>query len=173
MRPLVRGDGARHSSRRLELEVRLQNLAQLMAPDEEDSESALRRHAILATAELYRLATILYLLRVCPTEGDELACRAYVKQAFQVLSELEVATSPWPLFVIACESETDKQRVAILHTLAKMEDVRKIGNIYTMRNMIETFWKNRDLNFDASASAHHRGDWLSLVNLDTAVPWFI
>jgi hypothetical protein len=178
MRPVGNSKKATQTSsntalQRFELESQLQNLTQRMDPEEESSESSPRRQAILATAELYRLAAVLYLLRACPTEGDDLARPAYMKQAFQVLGELEVATSPWPIFIIACESETDKQRMEILHTLDRMDRVRKIGNINTMRNIIETFWKNRDLNFDPNASATHRGDWLSLINYNTPVPWFI
>ncbi|KAH6962350.1 fungal-specific transcription factor domain-containing protein [Ilyonectria sp. MPI-CAGE-AT-0026] len=151
------------------LETRLHNLVQRLDPDEEQTAS-LRRIDAFATADLYRLATILYLQRVCPMDGDNSMGIIYIGQAFHALRTLEVVTSPWPLFIIACESRSEEQQITILEILDQMDHVRSVGNVTVMRRIIEMFWKQNDLRADTHFG--HKLDWWHLVNSDVAVPWF-
>lgn len=155
--------------RRDRLETRLHNLAQRLDPDEGQT-AALRRIDALATADLYRLATLLYLQRICPVDGDNSMASIYLGQAFQALGTLEVVTSPWPLFIIACESRSEEQRITILRILDQMDHVRSVGNVIVMRRIIEMFWKQNDPRADTHFG--QKLDWWHLVNSDVAVPWF-
>ncbi|KAG5764572.1 hypothetical protein H9Q72_007340 [Fusarium xylarioides] len=150
------------------LATRLHSLRQLLAPIE--CSDSLRSHRILAIAELYRLATLLYLQRVHPIAEDDFTRSIYVQQAMGVLSSLGVATSPWPVFIIACEVD-EQDRVSILHTLDRMDSVRSIGNIRVLRDVIEGIWKQQDLR--SIGKAGQRVDWLQFVECDVPVPWFI
>ncbi|KAL5593360.1 hypothetical protein FOBRF1_012462 [Fusarium oxysporum] len=154
--------------RRCDLAMKLYNIRQLLAPIE--SSDSLRAHRILAIAELYRLATLLYLQRVHPIAEDDFTRPVYVQQALGVLKSLGVATSPWPVFVIACEVD-EQDRVSILHTLDRMDSVRSIGNIKVLRDVIESIWKQQDLR--SIGKAGQRVDWLQFVECDVPVPWFI
>lgn len=154
--------------RRCDLAMKLYNIRQLLAPIE--SSYSLRAHRILAIAELYRLATLLYLQRVHPIAEDDFTRPVYVQQALEVLKSLGVATSPWPVFVIACEVD-EQDRVSILHTLDRMYSVRSIGNIKVLRDVIESIWKQQDLR--SIRKAGQRVDWLQFVECDVPVPWFI
>ncbi|KAL6797268.1 fungal-specific transcription factor domain-containing protein [Trichoderma sp. SZMC 28013] len=156
---------------RFELEHTLHNLVQRLDPDEEAGEAPARRTRILATAELYRIGTILYLLHVIPLPGDDEQKATYLEEVFDILERLGVATSPWPIFMVACECQTDEQRIRILRILDLMNNVRNIGNIRVMRNLIETCWKHYDLQADSTYL--HRTKWWEFVNYETAVPWFI
>ncbi|KAI8657158.1 Transcriptional regulatory protein moc3 [Fusarium keratoplasticum] len=149
------------------LELRLNNLLQFLDPEEEHSTTPIERARILAKAELYRLAALLYLLRVCPADGDGIARNAYLDQAHKVLDMLPVVSSPWPLFIVACESQTDEQRVIILRVLDEMEKARNIGNIHVARRIIEMFWKQKDLQGPGSRLMY----W-HLIDRDDKVPWF-
>lgn len=157
---------------RVILERGLQNLTQRLEPAEKDSAIPFGRECVdaKATAELYRLAGLLYLQRVCPTPGDEVRRTDYLEQAFAALDTLHVATSPWPIFVIACESQHEEQRILTSQILDQMESIRSIGNILVMRNIIETIWKQQDLrgNLDRAGQI---GWWL-FVDCDVAAPWF-
>jgi hypothetical protein len=84
---------------------------------------------------------------------------------------MEVCTSPWPLFILACETTTDADRIKILRVLDRMDNSRTIGNVFVLRSIIEAFWKQKDLQEDVRKPKHV--DWRHLVNLDTASPWFI
>ncbi|EWY82689.1 hypothetical protein FOYG_14787 [Fusarium oxysporum NRRL 32931] len=154
--------------RRCDLAMKLYNIRQLLTPIE--SSDNLRAHRILAIAELYRLATLLYLQRVHPIAEDDFTRPVYVQQALGVLKSLGVATSPWPVFVIACEVG-EQDRVSILHTLNRMDSVRSIGNIKVLRYVIESIWKQQDLR--SIGKAGQRVDWLQFVECDVPVPWFI
>lgn len=153
------------------MEHTLHNLVQRLDPDGEVGEVPARRTRILVTAELYRIGALLYLLHVVPLPGDEDQKTTYLDEVFDILERLGVATSPWPIFMVACECQTDEQRIRILRILDLMATVRNIGNIRVMRNLIETCWKHYDLQADSTYV--HRTKWWEFINYKTAVPWFI
>lgn len=123
------------------------------------------------TAELYRLAAVLYLRATCFSAEKYGETAAWLDLAFETLEGLEICTSPWPLFVVACESQNDLQRIKILRALNRMDQDRKIGNVRVLRNLIENFWKQQDLQADTDRLKPLR--WWELMNFDTAAPWFI
>lgn len=152
------------------LQDRLCRLKQQLPPD-------YAKHTIKAqtkirlTAELYRIAAVLYLRAICPNIDATNQTSVWLEQAFKVLNGLDICTSPWPLFVVACESQTDQQRIQILRALDRMDEDRKIGNIFVLRSLIENYWKQQDLQADADKLRPLR--WWELMNFDTAAPWFI
>lgn len=150
---------------------KLQILAQNLDPEQEPATTSFRKTFIHATAELYRLAALLYLQRVCPLSTDERTREIYLDQAFHTLEVLDVATCPWPLFIFACESQSDDQRIQILRTVDRMDQARGLGNIFTLRSIIEGFWTQCDLRADSSSASQIK--WWEMVNCDTAMPWFI
>lgn len=157
------------TQQRLHLDERLRNLSQRISPSELPTASPARQAAILATAELYRLATALYLHRVIPQPADNPA--NFVEKAFAALEQLEVATSPWPMFVIACECRSEAHRVKVLRALDGMDMARRIGNVYSLRDLIEAYWTQRDLAADVGGGS--QGKWWEFASCDTAMPWFI
>lgn len=166
---------AEEKSRRNEewhsIESRLANLNQQMDPSHIEQLTPFKRTMILSTAELYRIATFLYLQRACNTAQVHELRTMYLQQAFQVLRTLDICSSPWPLFVLACEAETDQQRIDILQTLDRMDSVRRIGNIKVLRDIIECFWKQQDLQADSGRPPNSK--WWEALDLNVAAPWFI
>lgn len=127
---------------------------------------------ISRTAELYRIAALIYIHEaVIQKPTSSLEIQALVEMALAVLGELEVCTSPWPLFVVACEVIGDEQRMIILDILEKMQKERRIGNVEIIRTIIEAVWKRTDLNTAANLSA--RIDWRDLVDTSRQIPSFI
>ncbi|KAI0017027.1 fungal-specific transcription factor domain-containing protein [Xylariomycetidae sp. FL0641] len=175
----LRGDFAKFSleekDRRDEewnrVQDRITNLTQRLDPGEADRLPQNERFRTLRTAELYRVATILYMQRTATNAAIQESRLEYLKHAFQVLGSLDVCTSPWPLFVIACETETDDQRIQILRTLDKMDERRHIGNVFVLRNIIESFWKQQDLQADSGRGTSLK--WWDIIDLHPAAPWFI
>ncbi|KAI0471253.1 fungal-specific transcription factor domain-containing protein [Xylaria cf. heliscus] len=153
------------------LESKLTLLTQRLDPKHEERLSRYDRTRTLATAELYRIATFLYLHRVGSPETSQETKSTYLQLALQVLGSLEVCTSPWPLFVIACETETDDQRISILRTLDRMDEERHIGNVFVLRHIIESFWKQQDLQADSGRAGGLK--WWDTIDLNLTVPWFI
>lgn len=154
------------------LEQKLQSAWQQLSPDEVSLSTAAEIKAASATAsaELYRLASLLYLQRVVPDTGDEVRRATYLRQAFAALGEVPVATGPWPVFVVACEARTDEERIYILETLDQMDKVRNVGNVRVMRTILETIWKQRDLQ--ENSDTIETKQWWLCVESSVAVPWF-
>ncbi len=153
------------------LESRISSLTQRLDPRHEEHLSRHDRLRTLATAELYRIATFLYLHRIGSAENSQDIKSANLQHALQILGSLEVCTSPWPLFVIACETETDDQRISILRTLDRMDEERHIGNVFVLRHIIESFWKQKDLQADSGRAGGLK--WWDTIDLNLSAPWFI
>ncbi|KAH7140025.1 fungal-specific transcription factor domain-containing protein [Dactylonectria estremocensis] len=158
------------AQKRVVLEKRLQNLTQRLDPDEEEAANTIECARIVATANFYRLAALLYLQRVFPIEGDQARRNRYLNEARVASESLHVVTSPWPMFVVACESRTEDQRLAVLTMLDEMQRRRSIGNIRVMRNVIETIWKQCDLR--SEFDHEQQLEWCRFVDSDVMVPWF-
>lgn len=152
------------------LQDRLFRLKQ-QPPTDDTLRSVKDQTKIQLTAEFYRIAAILYLRAICPHVDATNQTPVWLDSAFEVLAGLEICTSPWPLFVVACECRTDKQRIVILRTLDRMDQDRKIGNVLVLRDLIENYWKQKDLQADGERSGPLR--WWELMNFDTEAPWFI
>ncbi|XXH03980.1 hypothetical protein Hte_010389 [Hypoxylon texense] len=153
------------------VEDRISHLVQRLDPSDANSLPVHERTRILTTAELYRIAAFLYLQRTGECTQNQDVRSMYLEQAFQALNTLEVCTSPWPLFVIACETENDQQRIMILQTLDRMDNERHIGNVFVLRDIIESFWKQQDLQADSGRISQPK--WWNTVRLDVASPWCI
>lgn len=154
------------------LVMQLETVVQIPKFVEDSTSGKLDEARISNTAELYRLGALIYCYQsvLRKTVGSpELIL--LVSSALSILKLLEVCTSPWPLFVIACEIIGDEQRVTILETLEKMQKERRIGNVEIMRNIIEAVWKRIDLK--DSPDIKTRVDWKSLVDTRQQIPSFI
>ncbi|KAH7322936.1 fungal-specific transcription factor domain-containing protein [Stachybotrys elegans] len=156
---------------RLELQKMLRNLHQAIGLEEQFMDNPSGQVRILATAELYRIAAFLYLQRVCPRPGDEEERHMFLEQAFDIIARLEVVTSPWPMFLIACECNNDEQRIKVIRALDLMNQVRKIGNIHVMWDMVEQLWKQHDLSADTDPD--RRPGWWEMIDSPNPMPWFI
>jgi hypothetical protein len=154
--------------RRQVIELTLKKLTQVVPSGSERAD----RSQILTTAELYRLASMLYLQRACPAVSDEADREMILTAAFQCVSQLEVVTSPWPVYIFACESKTDERRMSILKTLNKMENLRGLGNLFDLRGVIEGIWCQADLRADGNGTSRFV-KWWEIVNCEHAMPWFI
>ncbi|CRK34985.1 hypothetical protein BN1708_006608, partial [Verticillium longisporum] len=166
----VNSDPGEQSQQRVALEERLRMASQRLSPDEAANSSTVQIKDASATAELYRLAALLYLQRVVPAPGDDMRSAAYLQQIFAALRTVRVATSPWPVFITACEARTEHERVQILRVLERMDEIRNVGNVRVMRSLIESIWKQQDLR-DSSGKSEAMQWWLC-VDGEVPAPWF-
>lgn len=157
--------------RRVAVEEKLLMLCQELSPGEVANSTPAQINAASATAELYRLASLLYLQRVVPIMGDEVRRATYLQQIFTALGTLRVATSPWPVFITACEARKEEERIHIVDVLDRMDKVRNIGNVRVMRGIIEMIWKQQDLR-DASDKSEAMQWWLCMES-SVPAPWFV
>lgn len=149
----------------------IRTLEQRLCDDIHKNQNDLQSQASL-TAELYRIATLLYLYAVCEGLADHMERVFRLNQALTILQQMAVCTSPWPLFVVAGEVTTDTQRILILDVLSRMDKLRHIGNVLVVRQLIEAHWKQLDLNGSGDKSQGRPRIW-QFLNTSSATPWFI
>ncbi|KAL2066915.1 hypothetical protein VTL71DRAFT_1339 [Oculimacula yallundae] len=155
-----------------QLESQLDTLQQVPRIVHEGISRQIDEARIINTAELYRISTHVYLCQtVSNNSEDNSRLRHLVSEALLVLKKLVICTSPWPLFIIACEIATDEERIIILDILVKMQTVRRIGNVAIMRNIIKAVWKRTDLN--AMSQMGVRFIWKDLIDAKLQRPSFI
>lgn len=98
------------------------------------------------TAELFRLAAVIYLVRMAKGEPETSKRLAdAMDQAFAVLDKLEYCDRPWPLFVIGLESRTEEQRVRMAEVLESSAKRRPLGSMTLVRRMVPDAWTQQDL----------------------------
>lgn len=130
----------------VEFEKHLLSLHQFLTPQDSHSLVTENDPSILDTAELYRIAALVFLERVCrrrPRYAPEV--EHLVKAGLTILQRLKVCAVMWPLFIIACEAETDEQRRIVLATFNISKKFRKAGNISWVQKLTEAVWKQDDL----------------------------
>ncbi|KAL6875812.1 fungal-specific transcription factor domain-containing protein [Trichoderma longibrachiatum] len=97
-------------------------------------------------AELYRLATTIYLLRMAKREPDSAkSVLQAVDKAYETLNRLEHCERPWPLFVIALEARSEEHRGIMLRVLGKSVERRPLGAMALVARMVPDAWTQLDL----------------------------
>ncbi|KAM0261021.1 hypothetical protein ACHAQJ_002460 [Trichoderma viride] len=126
------------------LEIRLKYLDQRQAMvSPVDSHEAAQEANI---AELFRLATIIYLLRMAKGESENAKCVVQaINQAFEVLGQIEYCERPWPLFIVALEARTEEHRMRMMSVLEKSLKRRPLGPMNLVNKMIPDAWTQQDL----------------------------
>ncbi|KAF2001723.1 hypothetical protein P154DRAFT_489655 [Amniculicola lignicola CBS 123094] len=156
----------------LQIRKRLQSLSQEIHIAYGEATVTIDHDRITLTAELYRIAALLYLYEVAPPQAvPEHAVESLVRECFITLGQLEVCTSPWPLFILACNVTSDVDRLKTLGIIKTAEQKRHIGNYRLIKGIIEAVWKQQDLVVDEKNP--RQIDWRKLIRPNSAVPSFI
>lgn len=154
------------------IRARLQRLKQEIHINIGETTGTIDHQRITLTAEFYRVATLLYLYQVAPPQAiPEKAVQGLVNDGFQLLDQMGLCTSPWPLFIIACNVTSDAERLKIFSILHAMNQKRRIGNYEIIKGLIQTLWKQQDLAADERAPK--KIDWRSLIDPNSCIPSFI
>ncbi|OIW23748.1 hypothetical protein CONLIGDRAFT_636998 [Coniochaeta ligniaria NRRL 30616] len=127
------------------LEIRTQGIEQRSTglDNDDDAEGMVSR---TNTAELYRVATLIYLGRVARAEPrDSDVTKEPVAQAFTLLRNMTVCNCPWPLFVVGLEAHTEDQRKIVLTVLDASLRRRPMGSMVLTSRMIREAWALQDL----------------------------
>jgi hypothetical protein len=156
------------------LRTRLETLIQepIIIPDHLSGPLSTAR--IIRTAELYRLAALVYLhttIIPLPRSSPELQC--IIQQSLSLMEEIGLCTSPWPLFVTALEVNIEKDRIRVLNILETMQRVRRIGNVDVLQRVVEAVWKRADLDSEKDTAREERVDWRHLFDMSQRMPSFI
>lgn len=135
-----------HTQLLIQLDQRLRSLHQYLTLQGPTFLVTGNESGVLNTAEFYRIAALIFLERACrrrPRSAPEV--EHLVESGFIILQRLKVCAVMWPLFIVACEAETDEQRTIVLATFEASRKFRKAGNISWVQKLTEAVWKQDDL----------------------------
>lgn len=133
-----------HANTIRSIEIRTRAIKQRLSSlgNDDTGESVFRAN----TAELYRLATLIYLGRVARAEPrDSEVTKEPIVQAFTLLRNLTFCERPWPLFVVGLEAHTEEQRGTVLAVLRESLRRRPMGSMVLASRMIREAWAQQDL----------------------------
>ena len=136
-----------HRKQLRSLTIRIQGLVQhhsgvISSPDP-DSEGGQHTKQI---AELYRLATLIYLLVIAKgdsIEGSEV--NGAMERAFGLLCNMEQCERPWPLFILGLAAHSEEQRFIVLKVIEKSLALQPLGPMALADRMIRDAWIQQDL----------------------------
>jgi hypothetical protein len=126
-----------------EVEIQLQNITQISDMKNEDLAI---QEKIENEAELYRLACLIYLERVVkgtPRYNPRLI--DLLRKAFAIFKIIKTCDRPFPVFVIACEAQTEADRALSLNVMQHTEVGQRRGNINMVNDMVKASWLQEDL----------------------------
>lgn len=125
---------------------------------------------ITFTAELYRIAALLYFYQIVPSTFLPITdIQSLLNTGLSILWKMKICSSPWPLFVIACSVQED-DRIPILNLMEASGSSRRIGNYSIIMGLVKAVWKRQDILNDDKAKRYV--DWRDLVQGDY-MPSFI
>jgi hypothetical protein len=155
-----------------QLEERLLNLRQELVLRPGATTGIIDNKRITLTAELYRIAATLYLYQVTHATFEPTVGRQYLlRQGLNILWEMKICSSPWPLFILACSVSNDSDRIRILDLMERSGSSRRIGNYSIIIALVKAVWKKQDLIVDEKAE--REVDWRDLVEEGGYMPSFI
>ncbi len=98
------------------------------------------------TAELYRLATLIYLRRAVRGDPrDSKAVKNLVDQSFAILNIRQFSLRLWPLFIIALEAHDEERRRIILFIFTESLKRQPSRSIALLKQMVLAAWVQQDL----------------------------
>ena len=97
--------------------------------------------------ELYQLAILVYLNRVSGNMlGQEKRVQEYIDRAFGIFAQLESCERQFPIFILGCEADTDKQRKVVLDLIDRTEKRTTSRSLNHVQILLQAVWAQDDLS---------------------------
>jgi hypothetical protein len=155
-----------------QLEERLLNVRQKLVLRPGATTGTIDSARITFTAELYRIAATVYLYQITPTTFvPAVDPQHLLRKGLNILWEMRICSSPWPLFILACSVYDDSDRIRILDLMERSGSSRRIGNYSIIIALVKAVWKRQDLVVDEKAK--REVDWTELIEEGGYMPSFI
>lgn len=154
------------------IEDRILNVQQELLVRPGSTSGLINHTRITFTAELYRIATALYFYQTIPVNFVPAAnTQDIVRNGLNILWKMNICSSPWPLFILACCVTEDEDRIHILDIMETSGSSRRIGNYSIIISLVKAVWKRQDLCVDDKEK--RAVDWRDLIEDEGYMPSFI
>lgn len=135
--------------------------------------SSLNPHETLGV-EVWQTATQVYLARASQSPGEEPAnLESLIDMAFE--GPIRTCACPhfFPLFILACEAQSDDRRASILSLIGRTEDIPGLRSKVWLRHMIQSIWVHQDLHADGDLLVNYVGAMRAVINMNDTIPSFV
>jgi hypothetical protein len=125
-------------------------------------------------AELYQMATRVYLVRASQHLWQTSAnIDSLIDAAFAgPIKSCDSCEHFFPLLILACEARKDEQRTAVLSLIERTGKNARIRSMQGLRNTIHAIWVQQDLYSDSDLLENYVGIMSAVVSSANAVPSF-
>ncbi|KAI1119040.1 fungal-specific transcription factor domain-containing protein [Nemania sp. NC0429] len=125
----------------------------------------------LMTAEVYKLAMLVYLSRASnDTLSQTAVTQQYIDQAFARFSQMGSCRRQFPLFILGCEARTDDQRATILDLMARTHGTVASRSLEHVTILMEATWAQEDL---ANGDINYTDKLSNVFSCCSNVPSFV
>lgn len=131
------------------MERRLKYATQYLSDESREGANAEKGAFIMETAELYRLAGLVYLYRAAeglPTTAAKV--RAVVEPGLELLRSMDVCDRNFPVTIIGCEALGDEERTIVLDLLSRTRARCKAESLVFPERFVKASWAQDDLSPD-------------------------
>lgn len=135
--------------------------------------SSLSAHETLGI-EVWQTATQIYLARASQSPREEPAnLESLIDMAFE--GPIRTCACPhfFPLFILACEAQSDDRRASILSLIGRTEDIPGLRSKVWLRHMIRSIWVHQDLHADGDLLVNYVGAMRAVINMNDTIPSFV
>ena len=154
------------------MEERILNVQQELLVRPGSTSGLINYTRITFTAELYRIAAVLYFYQTIPANFfPAVSKQNIVRNGLNILWKMKICSSPWPLFILACCVTEDEDRIRILDIMETSGSSRRIGNYSIIISLVKAVWKRQDLCVDDKEK--RAVDWRDLIEEGGYMPSFI
>lgn len=121
--------------------------------------------------ELFKSAMLVYLTRVSvsPLEPAR-ETEQRIRSAFASFSQIDACEVQFPLFVLACEAQTDSERWTILDLISRTEELPSSRSLYLVKKLIHGIWTQDDL---ADAKIKYADKLTGVISCCAILPTFV
>ncbi|KAI8625235.1 fungal-specific transcription factor domain-containing protein [Xylariaceae sp. FL1651] len=153
------------------LEWKLNNLP---SPSSSTSDSGTPNVDLELTVQLFQLATLIYLARASQNPLKPPAKLGHlVDEVFAGPVPTCSCRHVFPLFIIACEANTDEQRAAILEMIDRSEKRGYVRSMAAFRAQLQSFWIQQDLHADSDLILDYLSSMKAVISSNRALPSYV
>jgi hypothetical protein len=124
--------------------------------------------------EIFQLSTRIYLARASTKPGEAPAdLEPLIDMAFAGPIRDCFCPHFFPLFIVACEAQTEERRAAIISLIDRTSRDSRVRNRDWLRNMVHSIWVHQDLHSDEDLLVDYTGAMDAIISSSDSVPSFV
>ncbi|KAI0161218.1 hypothetical protein GGR57DRAFT_351109 [Xylariaceae sp. FL1272] len=158
----------------LQLEIEALETRLLGIPQFPITQSSCIKSKTSVLTELFRLATLIYIVRICESLFDGYRdIQALLDTAFRQIKHVDTCERLLPLFIIGCEARTDERRLLILDLICRTKERTHVRDTRCLEAALSVAWSQEDLHADEDINLDYMQKLNVIVSSSSKLPTFV